>query len=109
MPLASMLNPYPQSSITYLDVEINPMTHRSVTKVLTAAPSHDGDGVALRRAFPGPDLMDLDPFLLLDRLGPAPLAPGKARGSPPPPHRGFEPVPSLRKGKREPRASWGTQ
>ena len=58
------------------------MTHRSVTKVFTAAPSHDGDGVALRRAFPGPELMDLDPFLLLDHLGPTPLAPGEARGFP---------------------------
>src|ERR1035441_7931779 len=63
MPLASMLNPYTQSSINYLDVEINPMTYRAVNKVFTAAASHDGDGVALRRAFPGADLTDLDPFL----------------------------------------------
>jgi redox-sensitive bicupin YhaK (pirin superfamily) len=27
----------------------------------------DGDGVELRRAFPGAELMDLDPFLLLDQ------------------------------------------
>ena len=83
------------------------MTHRSVTKVFTAAPSHDGDGVALRRAFPGPDLMDLDPFLLLDHLGPTPLAPGEARGFPPHPHRGFETVTYLLEGEMEHRDSWG--
>ena len=53
-----------ESSINYLDVGINPTTYRSVTKVFTAAPSHDGDGIALRRAFPGAGLMDLDPLLL---------------------------------------------
>src|SRR5664280_1373876 len=107
MPLASMLNPYSQSSINYLDVEINPMTDRSVTKVFTAAPSHDGDGVALRRAFPATDLMDLDPFLLLDHLGPTSLAPGEARGFPPHPHRGFETVTYLLEGEMEHRDSGG--
>src|ERR1035437_3916931 len=34
-----MLNPSPQSSINYLDVEIKPMTQRSVTKDFTAVPS----------------------------------------------------------------------
>lgn len=75
------------------------MTYRSVTKAFTAAPSHDGDGVDLRRAFPGTDLMDLDPFLLLDHLGPTRLAPGEARGFPPHPHRGFETVTCLLDGE----------
>src|ERR1035438_2749120 len=107
MPLASMLNPCTQSSINYLDVEINPMTYRAVNKVFTAAASHDGDGVALRRAFPGADLTDLDPFLLLDHLGPTPLAAGEARGFPPHPHRGFETVTYLLEGEMEHRDSWG--
>ena len=83
------------------------MTYRSVTKVFTAAPSHDGDGVDLRRAFPGTDLMDLDPFLLLDHLGPTRLAPGEARGFPPHPHRGFETVTYVLDGEIEHRDSWG--
>jgi redox-sensitive bicupin YhaK (pirin superfamily) len=83
------------------------MSHRSVTKVFTAAPSHDGDGVSLRRAFPGADLMDLDPFLLLDHLGPTRLAPGEARGFPPHPHRGFETVTFLLDGEMQHRDSWG--
>src|ERR1035437_588263 len=102
-----MLNPSPQSSINYLDVEIYSMTQRSVTKVFTAAPSHDGDGVDLRRAFPGADLMDLDPFLLLDHLGPTVLGPGEARGFPPHPHRGFETVTYLLDGELQHRDSWG--
>ena len=83
------------------------MTQRSVTKVFTAAPSHDGDGVDLRRAFPGADLMDLDPFLLLDHLGPTVLGPGEARGFPPHPHRGFETVTYLLDGEMQHRDSWG--
>jgi redox-sensitive bicupin YhaK (pirin superfamily) len=83
------------------------MTYRTVTKVFTAAPSHDGDGVDLRRAFPGRELMDLDPFLLLDHLGPTRLAPGEARGFPAHPHRGFETVTYLLEGEMQHRDSWG--
>jgi redox-sensitive bicupin YhaK (pirin superfamily) len=83
------------------------MKYRSVTKIFTARPSQDGDGVALRRAFPGADLMDLDPFLLLDHLGPTSLAPGEARGFPPHPHRGFETVTYLLDGEMRHRDSWG--
>jgi redox-sensitive bicupin YhaK (pirin superfamily) len=83
------------------------MTYRTVTKVFTAAPSHDGDGVDLRRAFPGGELMDLDPFLLLDHLGPTRFAPGEARGFPPHPHRGFETVTYLLDGEMQHRDSWG--
>lgn len=37
----------------------------------------DGDGVDPRRAFPGAELSELDPFLLLDQLGPSQYAPAK--------------------------------
>jgi redox-sensitive bicupin YhaK (pirin superfamily) len=83
------------------------MTYRTATKVFNAAPSHDGDGVDLRRAFPGGELMDLDPLLLLDHMGPTRLAPGEARGFPPHPHRGFETVTYLLDGEMEHRDSWG--
>ena len=83
------------------------MTYRTVTKVFTAASSQDGDGVDLRRAFPGRELMDLDPFLLLDHLGPTRLAPGEARGFPAHPHRGFETVTYLLEGEMQHRDSWG--
>lgn len=75
--------------------------------MFTAPPTQDGDGVDLRRAFPGAELSELDPFLLLDQLGPSQCAPGKARGIPPHPHRGFETVTYLLSGEMEHRDSWG--
>ena len=83
--------------------------NRSVTRVFTAPRAHDGDGVELRRAFPGQAMSDLDPFLLLDQMGPMESAPGKARGFPPHPHRGFETVTYLLSGEMQHRDSWGNQ
>ena len=80
---------------------------RSVSQVFTAPRAQDGDGVDLRRAFPGTALMDIDPFLLLDQMGPMDSAPGKARGFPPHPHRGFETVTYLLSGEMQHRDSWG--
>ena len=81
--------------------------YRGVTRVFTAPEAHDGDGVELRRAFPGYELKELDPFLLLDQMGPMDVAPGKARGFPPHPHRGFETVTYLLSGEMQHRDSWG--
>jgi len=83
------------------------MKYRSVSKVFTAPRASDGDGVDLRRAFPGPSLEDFDPFLLLDQMGPMDVAPGAARGFPPHPHRGFETVTYLLSGEMQHRDSWG--
>ncbi len=80
---------------------------RGVSQVFTAPQAHDGDGVELRRAFPGNQLIDLDPFLLLDQMGPTEFAPGTARGFPPHPHRGFETVTYLLSGEMQHRDSWG--
>ena len=62
------------------------MPERNVTQVFTAPRAQDGDGVDLRRAFPGATIADIDPFLLLDQMGPTEFAPGDARGFPPHPH-----------------------
>lgn len=83
------------------------MTERGVTRVFTAPRAQDGDGVELRRAFPGAALTDLDPFLLLDQMGPMEFAAGQARGFPPHPHRGFETVTYLLSGEMQHRDSWG--
>jgi redox-sensitive bicupin YhaK (pirin superfamily) len=40
----------------------------------------------------------IDPFLLLDEMGPAQYAPGEAVGAPSHPHRGFETVTYLMSG-----------
>jgi quercetin 2,3-dioxygenase len=80
---------------------------RAVARIFTAPRASDGDGVELRRAFPGGALMEFDPFLLLDQMGPMQVAPGKARGFPPHPHRGFETVTYLLSGEMQHRDSWG--
>ena len=82
-------------------------THRRATRVYTAPRTQDGDGVDLRRAFPGPVVTDLDPFLLLDQMGPVDFRPGDRRGFPPHPHRGFETVTYLLSGEMQHRDSWG--
>jgi quercetin 2,3-dioxygenase len=83
------------------------MPERGTSKVFTAPRAQDGDGVDLRRAFPGSTVMDLDPFLLLDQMGPMEFAAGQARGFPPHPHRGFETVTYLLSGEMQHRDSWG--
>src|SRR4051794_9407795 len=83
------------------------MPERNVTKVFTAPRAQDGDGVDLRRAFPGVSVADIDPFLLLDQMGPTEFSPGDARGFPPHPHRGFETVTYLLSGEMQHRDSWG--
>src|SRR3954451_8603003 len=83
------------------------MNERGIKQVFTAPQAQDGDGVDLRRAFPGATLMDIDPFLLLDQMGPTEFARGDARGFPPHPHRGFETVTYLLSGEMQHRDSWG--
>src|SRR5579883_483531 len=82
---------------------------RGVTRIFTAPRASDGDGIELRRAFPGAELMDLDPFLLLDQMGPMEFAAGDPRCFPPHPHRGFETVTYLLSGEMQHRDSWGNR
>src|SRR6516164_38535 len=86
-----------------------PNHYRSATHVFTAPPAQDGDGVQLRRAFPGAAVNEIDPFLLLDQMGPTDFGPGEATGFPPHPHRGFETVTYLLSGEMQHRDSWGNK
>jgi len=66
---------------------------RPVAEVVTARRQVEGAGFTIRRPFPGDlTLVESDPFLLLDHLGPQVNAPGEAKGAPWHPHRGFETV-----------------
>jgi redox-sensitive bicupin YhaK (pirin superfamily) len=81
---------------------------RPVTRVVPARHAVEGDGFEVRRPFPGAlSLYDADPFLLLDHMGRAELAPGEAKGTPWHPHRGFETVTYLLDGALEHRDSTG--
>jgi len=65
---------------------------RSVKELVTAITAREGAGVTVHRPFPTRTLDNIDPFLLLDHMGPIDYAPGQATGFPDHPHRGFETV-----------------
>jgi quercetin 2,3-dioxygenase len=65
---------------------------KEVTRVATAHRQTEGAGFVVRRPFPTNGLDHVDPFLLIDEMGPADYAPGEAVGAPDHPHRGFETV-----------------
>ena len=67
-----------------------PETARIVRKV-RGLPTSDGAGVKLTRVIGGPDLPDLDPFLMLDEFG-TDQPEDYLAGFPSHPHRGFETV-----------------
>lgn len=68
------------------------MSTRTIDSVVHATPQLEGEGMIVTRPFPTARLDQLDPFLLLDRMGPVTHAPGEAKGAPDHPHRGFETV-----------------
>jgi redox-sensitive bicupin YhaK (pirin superfamily) len=68
------------------------MSNREPTLVVTAHRQLEGAGFVVRRPIPGAELSMVDPFLLLDEMGPVEYAPGEAVGAPDHPHRGFETV-----------------
>jgi redox-sensitive bicupin YhaK (pirin superfamily) len=80
---------------------------RSIQSITPAPLTTEGEGVSIHRAFPNYSLSELDPFLLLDHMGPQELGPGEAKGFPDHPHRGFETVTYLLSGEFEHRDSFG--
>jgi len=68
------------------------MASREVHRIVHAIRQREGGGFMVRRPFPTAGLDHLDPFLLLDEMGPAVYRPGEAVGAPDHPHRGFETV-----------------
>ena len=65
---------------------------RPVSRIIQAHTQEEGGGFVVRRPFPAPGLVQIDPFLLLDEMGPVEYRPGQAVGAPDHPHRGFETV-----------------
>ena len=80
---------------------------RSVERVVEAAATPEGDGMLVHRLFPSFGLSMIDPFLLLDEMGPMDLPPGAHNGFPDHPHRGFETVTYMLAGRFEHRDSFG--
>jgi redox-sensitive bicupin YhaK (pirin superfamily) len=82
---------------------------RKVERVITAHRQLEGGGFVVRRPFPTEGLALVDPFLLLDEMGPADYGPGEAKGAPDHPHRGFETVTYMLEGQFEHEDSAGNK
>jgi redox-sensitive bicupin YhaK (pirin superfamily) len=74
---------------------------REASRVVTAHKQREGGGFVVRRPFPSYGLSVVDPFLLIDEMGPVDYAPGEAVGAPDHPHRGFETVTYVLAGEME--------
>jgi len=69
-----------------------PAVVREVARVVTAHRQLEVAGFPVRRPVPTPGTDLVDPFLLIDEMGPIAYPPGQAVGAPDHPHRGFETV-----------------
>ncbi len=65
---------------------------RPVAAVSTAPAGLEGEGFPVYRAFAGPSITDIDPFVHMDQMGEVDYAAGEPKGTPWHPHRGFETV-----------------
>ena len=68
------------------------MAAREVQRIVRSQRMREGGGFIVRRPFPTAEFDHIDPFLLLDEMGPVDYGPGEAVGAPDHPHRGFETV-----------------
>jgi quercetin 2,3-dioxygenase len=85
----------------------NPLKQRLVTKVIDSKTTAEGEGFTVNRAFPTHFMREIDPFLLLDEMGPIDHPVGKVLGFPDHPHRGFETVTYMLEGKFKHKDSHG--
>jgi redox-sensitive bicupin YhaK (pirin superfamily) len=105
------VNPFRLCRIYYLEIKVTAMTttntSRGILKSIRAEETQEGAGVRIHRGFPTRNFDYLDPFLLLDEMGPLKFKAGQSTGFPDHPHRGFETVTYLLDGQMEHRDSFG--
>jgi redox-sensitive bicupin YhaK (pirin superfamily) len=85
---------------------MNQQQRRGVSRTISGRETSDGAGVRLSRKIGGPELSELDPFLLLDEFR-SDDPEDYIAGFPPHPHRGFETVTYLLAGCMQHRDSAG--
>ena len=81
--------------------------YRSIKLVTKSNETPEGDGFVVHRCFPSGVIRNLDPFLLLDEMGPLDLLPYESKGFPEHPHRGFVTVTYMLDGRFEHKDSQG--
>ncbi len=84
------------------------LNNNQIKSIHHGIPASDGDGVKLTRIIGTQQLPDLDPFLLLDHFG-SDQANDYIGGFPAHPHRGFETVTYMLKGKMRHKDSAGNE
>jgi hypothetical protein len=85
------------------------MAAREVQRIVHSQRVREGGGFIVRRPFPTAGFDHIDPFLLLDEMGPVDYGPGEAVGAPDHPHRGFETVTYILDGEFEHEDSAGNR
>lgn len=80
---------------------------RHIEKLISSHHQREGGGFIVRRPLPTSGIDMIDPFLLIDEMGPVDFAPGQAVGAPAHPHRGFETVTYVLSGSTEHKDSMG--
>ena len=90
-----------------MTITAHPVPARITRKIRGSATS-DGAGVKLTRVIGGPDLPELDPFLLLDEFG-TDRAEDYIAGFPSHPHRGFETVTYMLDGRMRHKDNHGNE
>ncbi len=81
--------------------------YRSIKLVIKSNQTPEGDGFVVHRSFPSGSIRNIDPFLLLDEMGPLDLLPYESKGFPEHPHRGFVTVTYMLEGRFEHKDSQG--
>jgi len=82
-------------------------TERALVEQVTSLRTLEGGGFPVRRPFPTAQLGQIDPFLLIDEMGPVDWPPGGAIGAPDHPHRGFETITYVLQGRNRHKDSHG--
>jgi len=82
-------------------------SQRSVKRVITSIETLEGAGFIVHRPFPTNKCKQVDPFLMIDHMGPVTYGPNEAKGAPWHPHRGFETISYILQGEMEHKDSMG--
>lgn len=91
-----------------MNTTVTPPTPARIVRKIRGRATSDGAGVKLTRVIGGPDLPDLDPFLLLDEFG-TDRAEDYLAGFPSHPHRGFETVTYMLDGRMRHKDNHGNE